>query len=727
MATPLDAIKSSLPPTTDPLTFLTILEYNLTPDLLPDLYQILQDPTLTSNIGWDLISLLTPLLPASRECLQEVARLGNPRECVLKATECLRQIDFEKVSGYEPLPSTDADPASAPAPASEPASKPLPEPESGLEPVTEAITEAATESTIEPTIEPTTKPITKPVPESGPDPTTEPATKPITEPVPEPASEANPEEDAEREEPPSAAKVTPSQTPLLTFTALLAVLSTLHPRIKSARPSRFLSSTLQALLATYTDATHHLPTSQVDEITSETIRFIKSVSGRKRPVLPPRRSTQDIKPSREAGPDPEAQDESPSAEELVLTERLLQSFVTHILEDYVLSLDVIMAWSARFEEKTRPERVISGRPKLSQKFATDSTLQEQESTIGQLVAVAQDLNLSNEDLIRSILGPFPEPSDDDGLPNQPSDIPLSKTGALFLLASRISSSVLFGSSVSLPTLSIFPEHAGLSKTFIGPNGVETIGSENEAVADAVIVLGRWAMYRGKLGEMSGVEEEDFTNYLQILSLLSANHPSPEIRYSAHVLCSSVLHAQPSDLTRLAFILDTLQHCPFENLRGSAVGWFKDETLTATSHVSEDGPVSVFATPVALETLAPYLYPDLGPVLETPPLTEAWFALKSSLSFHLAALNLHYLFLTASHLHALLKIPTLFRTHDIKASYLDPLQRSTDRFRESLASGAGPLLDEEGPEGVQMAVADLQLLQNVLARVWEKMNRQDVSE
>lgn len=79
----------ALPPAVDYLSYLSILEYNLSVSQLPVLHDVLQDTTLTTNIGWDLVHLLIPLLPASTSCLQDVARLGNPREVVLKVTEIL--------------------------------------------------------------------------------------------------------------------------------------------------------------------------------------------------------------------------------------------------------------------------------------------------------------------------------------------------------------------------------------------------------------------------------------------------------------------------------------------------------------------------------------------------------------------------------------------------------------------------------------------------------------
>lgn len=90
-----DPLVQALPPATDYLTYLTLLEYQLTPERLPLLHQLLQDERLTTNIGWDLVNLLLPMLPASAECLQDVARLGNPREVILRVSEALMQLQPE--------------------------------------------------------------------------------------------------------------------------------------------------------------------------------------------------------------------------------------------------------------------------------------------------------------------------------------------------------------------------------------------------------------------------------------------------------------------------------------------------------------------------------------------------------------------------------------------------------------------------------------------------------
>src|SRR4051812_44398684 len=179
---------ASRPPVTDAITYLTIVEYNLSEDNLPVLHKVLQDPELTATIGWDLIHLLLPLLPASEECLQDIATKGNPRECVLKVTEALRLLEFEERQETE----DEEDGA-------EEGEKKLKIPE--IE-VGQSSTSPGLPRTILPPL------------------------------------------------------------PVLKFEILLDVLATLHRRVKTKYPSRFLSTSLQAALVAFNRAT-----TNIDELT----------------------------------------------------------------------------------------------------------------------------------------------------------------------------------------------------------------------------------------------------------------------------------------------------------------------------------------------------------------------------------------------------------------------------------------------------------------------------
>jgi hypothetical protein len=286
------AIKDSLPPETDYLTYLTILESHLSPAILPTLNDILQDANLTQNIGWDLIQLLLPL-PGAETCLNTIARLGNPREVVLKVTEALRLLDVDEVEDEEEqIPEADADKA----------------------------------------------------PESQ-------------------GSGAS----AKASEPTAADK----------FCTLVSLLATLHPRIKTKYPSRFLSTSLVAVLAAYRPS---------NQATLAVITLLQSLSGNKRPPLPHRKSSLSSRMQLEqkqdtSAPDPEATAEDPH--EGAIQTKLLQSFVTHVLEVYIKANT--LEWSARLREHFEPKKVVTGKKSFGEAFKADPALVDRDMVAGQLV------------------------------------------------------------------------------------------------------------------------------------------------------------------------------------------------------------------------------------------------------------------------------------------------------------------------------------------------------
>ncbi|PSN65832.1 DUF1760-domain-containing protein [Corynespora cassiicola Philippines] len=635
------------PPTTDYITYLTIVEYNLSEDNLPVLHQVLQDTELTANIGWDLVHLLLPLLPASEECLQDIAAKGNPREVILKVTEALRLLEFEH-------PRTDSDD----------------EGQDDAKGKAPAISESSTSPAL-------------------------------------PASVL----------PPIA---------VLKFEILLDLLATLHRRVKTKYPSRFLSTSLQAVLVAYNRAVK----SHIDELTLSAVKFVKTLSGTKRPHLPPRTSSTSLlrTSSNLSEPDPEAAKEPASADEEIMTNKLLQSFLTHIMEDYILSLasedDVPgLAWSSRLMEKLEPARVVPNKPKYVDRFAEEDALKSRSAIVGQLVALAQDLGIKTQDLAKAIMDPESEeagvPGNEDEPPSSAEDIPLSKTGSLFLFAARHVKQELYATTESDEDsfIHIFPEHSTLLTNFVGTLGAQTVGMEPEALLDATLCLGLIALDKNAVGEPT--DDESFAKYLQTTSLISANSPSPSLRYHAHYLTSTILRSHPSDLVRLTFIRDTLEHCPYENLKASAVTWFKGETLEAISHPpSSDETTNIFATPVALSTTAPFLFPDLTHSFASAvEISDSWMQFRADLGFHLAALNFYYLLLSAKQLHEHIDIKGLNANGRIQNTYLAPLKEITQRFKGSL-EGEGELAKTVGDthEGLNHAKMDLALLEDIIGRV-----------
>lgn len=305
----ISAITASRPPATDYITFLTIVESHLSKEILPTLNEILQDAELTQNIGWDLIQLLLPFGEDAEQCLNTIARLGNPREVVLKITEALQLLSLEGDLAQED------------------------EEQEALEDEVEDTAEKLKQAKI--------------------------------------AEEKKPG-DAEHEK----------DTAIEKFCLLLKLLSIVHPRIKTKYPSRFLSTSLIAILTAYRPS---------HEATLSVLLFVHTISGKKRPTLPGRKSSLAIQPSlstpdgkssaEPAAPDPEAQAEDPK--EAAIQAKLLQAFVTHVLEEYVNVNG--LEWAARLREHYEPTKVIPVRKSLGERYQEDPKLQQRDTTVGQLV------------------------------------------------------------------------------------------------------------------------------------------------------------------------------------------------------------------------------------------------------------------------------------------------------------------------------------------------------
>ncbi|TID18379.1 DUF1760-domain-containing protein [Venturia nashicola] len=642
------------PPVSDAMTYLTFVEHNLTTETLPQLLQVLQDQELNQSIGWDLVQPLVSLVPESEKCLLAIARLGNPREVVLKVSESLTLLELDELSDND---------------------------ESDDEEVIKndlrtldlgGSSKAGAVQGLGLTAEP---------------------------------------ESSEADLP----------LPVLQFRVMLSMLSILHPRIKTKFPSRFLSTTLQAVLAAYGKARRNQ-----DDLTYDVVKFVNTLTGTKRPHLPPRKSSTNILQANLHGAvaDPEGQAENPSEEEKDMQKRLLQSFLTHILEDYMLSLPSVedvpgMAWSSRFQEKLNPQRTVLGKESYVSRFEKDDRLKSRLATVGSISALSKDLDLDSHDIFATIMDPSPEltglESNEDDPPMSPKDIPLSKSGALFLLAARKAVETLYDKASDTPPMSIFPEHATVLQNFIGNAAQNTSGLEPEALIDTVLFLGLIALENNDVGEPQS--DDDFNHYLQNASLLSANTPSPSLRYHAHFITSTVLRSHPHDLVRLSFIKDTLEHCPYENLKASAVGWVKGETIEANPpnpapSESDDG-TSIFATPIALQTLAPFLFPDLSDSrLIQPALGEGYAQFKADLSFYLASLNFLWLLLVAEHLHDPLDIQSLYKNGGIEGHFLGPVRQAVGNYSQGLKDG-GELWDGEQDVSGE---ADLRIVNDVLARI-----------
>lgn len=331
------AITASKPPTTDYLTYLTILESHLSKELLPTLNIVLQDAVLTQNIGWDLIELLLPFGEDAEGCFVTIARLGNPREVILKVVEALSSLDMESLG-------------------SESENGEL---ESQLGGVADANVKVADDGKQD--IEDIAGKLE--------------------------GSKLGEEKDSVKEGKAEKMAVTEAEK----FCLLLKVLSIVHPRIKTKYPSRFLSTSLIAILKAYRGF-HEANCQGLHEANLAILLFMHSVSGEKRPALPIRKSSI-VVPSpllnpegnsaEQSAPDPEGEAEDPK--EAAIQKKLLQAFLTHVLEEYIGSN--WMAWAARIYEVYQPGKIVPAgvRQSIGARYKEDPIFQQRDSTVGQLV------------------------------------------------------------------------------------------------------------------------------------------------------------------------------------------------------------------------------------------------------------------------------------------------------------------------------------------------------
>ncbi|KAL8647749.1 MAG: hypothetical protein Q9226_006304 [Calogaya cf. arnoldii] len=502
------------------------------------------------------------------------------------------------------------------------------------------------------------------------------------------------------------------------------MLAILHPRIKTKYPSRFLSTSLQAVLPAYAALVSE------SEATDAVLRFINTFAGTKRPRLPPRKSSTQVFTQAAqlppAAPDPEATEEPLAPEETALKERLLQSFLTYIAEGYMSSLPVdndapALSWSSRLLEHLYPDRSIPGRRTIREAYEEDETLHRRDSTIGQMLALTRDLNLALEDLRCALVEPDILADDDStDLPASASEVPLSRPGCLYLLCASYASAVLFRAPPKhLEELSK-PTFFSLLSDFLGDPSSSTLGSESLSLIDTLLFFGHYALQDNDLKSFLEQPGSDsvFTKALQYFSIISANTPSAALRYAAHLLTSNMLHAHPNDHLRLSFIKDTLQHCPYENLKASAVGWLKDEVLaannTGASSVTGQASIeadnertesSVFATPTCIATLASHLF------ISPNRMTKDEF--QAHESFLLAALNFYYLLLSREGLKEKLGLQgAMEQVEDLKADggWLICLEKGLRRFGDGGVDGEGR--DMEGGERMN-------LLEGMIAMCKEK--------
>lgn len=603
MADDKDPLYDLRPPHSDDITYLTYIQENVGKDRLPILHDILQDPDLTDSIGWDLVATLLPLLPESEECLMDVARMGNPKETVLKVSIALRELAF-------------------------------------------------------------------------------------------PDDDDDEEEEARRE---------PDPLPVLQFGVLLRMLPLLHSRITIKFPSRFLSVTLQAVLAAFSNAPAHY-----DELAAQIAAFIKTMGGTRRPHLPPRRSSTIHLAAAAANAEelaraPSPLPAAPESGEEATSVRLMQSFLTHVLDDYMQRAPPIdgvsgLAWCSRYMEKVRHPLLVPEPVSVTDRFSHSDALETRLTTVGSLVALAQDLGVDSAEILEALEDDRPEVWGDRGeeheAPGSAADIPLSRVGSLYLLTSRRAMEVILDGPAASPAIPIFPTHSNILQNVLS---FET--EKPDSMIDALLFHGLVALETNSIGTAA---MDVYRNYLNQVFLLAATGGPPFAQF-AHHLGTEVLYRHPNEIFRFLYIQDTLDHCPMPAVKAFAVQWTKRELILADDKppAAEDEPEDLFAKSLPLFALSGGFFPDLSHDSDDE---EAFEAIRANYGFYTASANFLYFLILRTSMHTPLELRAVLEDGDCVKNFVEPLLRAVRAFRAEL--------ERNGEDGMPLGMLEMVLRDDI---------------
>ncbi|KPI38269.1 uncharacterized protein AB675_12124 [Cyphellophora attinorum] len=556
-------ITAALPPNTDYITYLTILEYQLNPSNLALLNNVLKkdDGTLAKEIGWDLLRLVLPMLneapSEARECLELIAKQGNPREVVVRIAEELEKLgqSLDDVESDDSVSEEEGDDG-LPTFAGEAPRVHLGQMK--LDGMPEA------------------------------------------EKMPSPQPDAMPERFQRH-----------GSDDVLVFHALLSMLSVVHPRIKTQYPSRFLATSLPAALSAY----RRMPiTTGTTEIV---LRCLNSLAGRQRPPVPLRPSATEQSQTQHGQaplPDPEAPQEAQagtnvaSQSEKDIIKRLLQAVMLEALDEYVASLQgdglASMLWTRRLRESAQRKTILTapGKPTAIDIF-TIPPFNNRDVLMRKFVSLSDVLEINAEAQIERILNP-PSISaqDNDALeteseepseyPTSPSQIPFPTTGVVLMLAaSQFARDAKTDSAIDLRAIA---QLFNVTTPFSDSPKIPSPG-----IHDALHSL----ILRSITSQPSGISSLGSNPYIRILSILTQAFtitPDIQSRDDAHYLATKLLQIQPDSALRLTAIKQTLKceavtqlrptgglqtvplATPFTEgaLKAVGINWLKDDLLAS---------------------------------------------------------------------------------------------------------------------------------------------------
>ncbi|KAF3908615.1 hypothetical protein AA313_de0201205 [Arthrobotrys entomopaga] len=516
------------------------------------------------------------------------------------------------------------------------------------------------------------------------------------------------DDDEDEQDPDTAPKQRFSPTALATAKILLRLLTLVQKRLTMRIPSRFLVSSLMSLLSMTTKASRSLPTTPLCDIMDQIIEFVASVA-----------------------PDPKS-----SEPDTPIQVKLIQAFITHGLEAFLtLPRDnaTMIGWARAWDNKARPEKVV---PKYTTKDGhahpgiptlTDSA--QDNLAVGEvlvaLLSLSDTVEMDIESLLQTCLNAKIEEEENEiqlleepgspGAPKSAEEIPLSYVGSLLLFAAKLNRKVLKEEDLDSLKIKIFPEHATLTSKYL-PDGAEA------AIIDAIVFIGSWIIrHKNKSGDVAELgdtpsKDDDFFLYLQKYSVISATSSEPDLRALTFLHATTILHLNDREDLRLAFIKDTLEHCPFEALKAAIIGYLKDEIIAAQKEKSAGAnKESIFLSPLILDSLLLNLFPDYEDEFLKRSVRDGWVRFNEAYSTISATANLYYLLWANDELRNYLSVARPDWVAEIQRRWVDVVKKAVALFKATNTGDAG---DADLKKEIQDSSIDLEMLSYLLDRLDE---------
>lgn len=201
------------------------------------------------------------------------------------------------------------------------------------------------------------------------------------------------------------------------------------------------------------------------------------------------------------------------------------------------------------------------------------------------------------------------------------------------------------------------------------------------------------------------ELEDFLDYLRPFVMFSADDPNSEWRNNSHLLVTKGIEEISDDALRLQIIKTFLsldETGPRLLIKGSAIGWLKDQILTAKAATTSG---SIFLRPNLVDDLSDKIFWDLSAVLDEDE-ESLVMTVAPTLSNITTALNFYYLLTASPALRQTFQLPSIAES----STALSPTAKTVLRFMGQVEQIVNRLriLDEGAIEGLQSDIMVIEL-------------------